>query len=532
VFKEQVSKDELSGSTNNKTFVGVAISGGGSRAANFSLATLWQLEQAGLLPQETVISSVSGGSLTAAYYALHRNEDDWANQRNKIKEHFRSDIQGEWMKWWLYPRNILQYWFTPYDRSDIMKDVMDRFLRGYQEPFNIPLGLGGFDYRKRFSDIKPNGVDLPSDGQSCNTSVRKSSKLSRLLINATLLDGRSFVFTNEIFRDIGSSLNNYPIADAVMASSAFPGLFNTVTLEHYNDPFNKDGKRFSRQDALPFRSVMDERIEDIPENLPHDWLDNKKYKEKGEQTYLHLMDGGASDNLGVGALVKTIRAENHNKPPSEKYDHCVLYLIDSYQDPLDKKWSRQARSNAIFDGDRRRMADYFVDSDAMKAFDTLLTNNRANELKVLNYPEEKMGVQSYWETKEIEVTGKLSCQIWHISFQRLGNLAKASQNEKEKAKMRCVSRIANETVTAYRLDSPGIHDKETLQQNLFDAATILVSADKIASPETGARCKKGEECLIKDVLADQYEKWGIELIKSGNPNKDYRASDICENIDK
>src|SRR5438552_1779769 len=52
-------------------FVGLALSGGGSRSANFSAACMFQLQRIGLLEHVDYISSVSGGSLTAAYYCLN-----------------------------------------------------------------------------------------------------------------------------------------------------------------------------------------------------------------------------------------------------------------------------------------------------------------------------------------------------------------------------------------------------------------------------------------------------------------------------
>src|SRR5574341_541676 len=51
-------------------FVGIAMSGGGSRAANFSTAVLLELEDLGLLQSASALSSVSGSSITAAYYGL------------------------------------------------------------------------------------------------------------------------------------------------------------------------------------------------------------------------------------------------------------------------------------------------------------------------------------------------------------------------------------------------------------------------------------------------------------------------------
>src|SRR6476661_5849067 len=51
---------------NDGYFVGIAISGGGSRSANFSAACMFQLERLGLLQRADYISSVSGGSITGA----------------------------------------------------------------------------------------------------------------------------------------------------------------------------------------------------------------------------------------------------------------------------------------------------------------------------------------------------------------------------------------------------------------------------------------------------------------------------------
>jgi len=50
-------------------FVALALSGGGSRAAVFSAAVMFELERHGILRQVDVLSSASGGSVAAALYA-------------------------------------------------------------------------------------------------------------------------------------------------------------------------------------------------------------------------------------------------------------------------------------------------------------------------------------------------------------------------------------------------------------------------------------------------------------------------------
>lgn len=59
--------------TKNNKIIGLALSGGGYRAAAFHVGTLNALNKLGLLKDIDVISSVSGGSITAAYYALNKD---------------------------------------------------------------------------------------------------------------------------------------------------------------------------------------------------------------------------------------------------------------------------------------------------------------------------------------------------------------------------------------------------------------------------------------------------------------------------
>ncbi|MBR3608633.1 MAG: patatin-like phospholipase family protein [Bacteroidales bacterium] len=57
----------------NKKKIGLALSGGGYRAAAYHIGTLRALNRLGILDKVDVISAVSGGSITAAYYALHKD---------------------------------------------------------------------------------------------------------------------------------------------------------------------------------------------------------------------------------------------------------------------------------------------------------------------------------------------------------------------------------------------------------------------------------------------------------------------------
>jgi hypothetical protein len=51
-------------------FIALSLSGGGSRAAVFSAAVMFELQKHGILQQVDVVSSASGGSVSAALYAV------------------------------------------------------------------------------------------------------------------------------------------------------------------------------------------------------------------------------------------------------------------------------------------------------------------------------------------------------------------------------------------------------------------------------------------------------------------------------
>ncbi len=184
------------------TFVGVAISGGGSRSANFSAAMLFELQRVGLLQKVDYISSVSGGSLTAAYYCTRREEWNPETAQKQLTHNFAADA------WWqlFLPWNFWAMIFSDVDRTDLLARTIE---------YNLFTRDGK---SMTFDDLLP---DRP-----------------RLLINSTdLQSGDRFVFCNETFDELNSDLKRYPIAYAVAASSSVPVVLHPVTLRDYSTTF-------------------------------------------------------------------------------------------------------------------------------------------------------------------------------------------------------------------------------------------------------------------------------------------------------
>jgi len=224
-------------------FVGVAVSGGGSRSANFAAACMLHLQDLGILSRADYISSVSGGSITAADYCLSDPASaDWSP--DKVRKRFAYPFATEALaQFLLLPWESALTFFTDYDRSDILAEVFRRHL------------YSRHGHTLTFADLRP---DRP-----------------HLIINATdLQTGGPFTFCNETFDALHSDLATYPMAHAVVASSAVPGALHQVTLRDFSY---------------------------VP---PADKKDQKRY--------VHLLDGGIVDNLGLQALLDTYQARTRH----------------------------------------------------------------------------------------------------------------------------------------------------------------------------------------------------------------------------
>jgi predicted acylesterase/phospholipase RssA len=186
-------------------FVGLALSGGGSRSANFSAACMFELQRIGLLQHVDYISSVSGGSLAGAFYCVS-DQKQWnpGEVQRRLTHEFATDLIIKF----LMPWNMIGLAFSDLDRSDLLADSFkdNVFTRDGRE--------------LTYADFRP--------------------ERPRLLINATdLQSGRTFIFCDESFDQLNSDLSKFPIAYAVAASAAVPVVMHQVTLRDYSTVFEQ-----------------------------------------------------------------------------------------------------------------------------------------------------------------------------------------------------------------------------------------------------------------------------------------------------
>lgn len=177
-------------------FVGLALSGGGSRAAVFGAAVMKELDRLAVLQQVDVLSAVSGGALPAASYALEGYRG--FSFQNGFVELVGRDFQGAILgPWYTVPQNAIRYALT--DRvpaEQIIRVLDDRLFRG-----------------ATFADLNPSQPIL--------------------LLNATdALTGDPLVISDERFAALGQALAPFSIARAVYMSAAYPGVLEPLAIPY------------------------------------------------------------------------------------------------------------------------------------------------------------------------------------------------------------------------------------------------------------------------------------------------------------
>ena len=279
-------------------FICLAFSGGGTRAAAFSYGVMDELfrtkivhngVEKSLLDEVDCISSVSGGSFTAAYYGLF-GEQLFADFRADFLE---KDIQGAIGGRVLNPANWFRLASPNFSRIDIAAELYD------EEIFK----------EKRFGDLQDRGRPF-------------------LILNATNLEsGTRFDFTHLHFDAMGSDLENYPVARAVAASSAFPILLSPISLANYpqasgySPPWWYDGALESLYSArYRYQAAKD-----------------LSYYFDKDHKYVHLMDGGLADNIGVRVIYHAFsRGFIRTRINDNMIDRLVVIVVNAATEPHEK----------------------------------------------------------------------------------------------------------------------------------------------------------------------------------------------------
>lgn len=282
--------------------IALAFSGGGARAASFSLGVLLQLrdmkdrEGKPLIDRVGYVTAVSGGAITAAYFGQHGAAGLDSFRAAALDKDWQSQLHTSWVS----PQN----W--------------DRLLQG---------GLNGPDKLSNWLDAEVFGGGLMHD----------LSARPLIVLNATdLYSGTPFAFAPPWFQAICSDLDTVRISDAVSASMSVPVAFRPVVVES-----------FATSCPYPLAPWVNEALVDrrAPLLLKETARSFEFYRQPDRMDYLHLTDGGVADNFGVSSFVTLNAAGGQAYSPFSAQDAVKLrrltFVIVNAERPAEGEWAKK-----------------------------------------------------------------------------------------------------------------------------------------------------------------------------------------------
>lgn len=293
------------GDNSDELFVIVTFSGGGTRAAALAYGVLealrdttiqWRGRTVPLLDEVDVISSISGGSFPAAYYAL-RGKLIFDEFPDRFL--YRS-VQSDLIDLALSPANWLKLAAPAYGRSDLAAEFY------HHEVF------AGATY----------------------ADVIARNRRPFVILNATdMTTGTQFPFIQDQFDLMCSDLAGVPLARAAASSSAFPGGLTALTFQNYA------GTCEYRQPAWVQLAFEDHGSRDNPRRTAR--AENRlslAAEGPAKRPYIHLTDGGVADNIGLRGPLDAIASLNHpwsvlRRMNQKKIDKLVVIVVNAATSP-------------------------------------------------------------------------------------------------------------------------------------------------------------------------------------------------------
>jgi len=301
--------------TSPELFVALAFSGGGKRSSAFGYGVLTALREItvdyGRGPQKfsneiDVVTGVSGGSFTASAFALKRDALFDTYVDSFLKYDLNADIFGIYLLPWHWDWLVNPDWGT----NDEMARIYD---------------------------------DLIFKG----TNYGDLAKLGRPFLGVQATDFANeapFVFSQDTFDWICSDIASLPLSRAVAASNGFPVLFTPISLKNYSSDASNNCRRPEWVDQYL-------AIDDELSRRRHTAELAQTYMNKRDNSYVHLLDGGVSDNLALRGLIQlmTPATEAASDEPErlKKIQHVLIVSVDG-QAEADSKISDVPYLSSIF----------------------------------------------------------------------------------------------------------------------------------------------------------------------------------------
>lgn len=347
--------------------IALAISGGGSRAANFGMGIMLGLEafesgrRSNLLREVDYLSTVSGGGFAGGAYlnALFTHQRARLETPFSLRTHLELNVRealahsytGVLLRAKFNPR----LWFSHVDDGDALERAIDEQVLGAQ-------------FRRRTDTLSERSLLLGD----CFVpkQARRPVQLPMLVANSSTVNTMTiFPFTPDILerygitgythrmkKEVSPSLDPYevPLAVGIKASGSFPVLISNTTLQ----------SSYSK-----------------------------------ERPFLHLIDGAMTDNIGYHTAFELLKQDSAS--------HKILFIIDA--DAVGNRYTFSEKEGALFSlgiaarlpasglEARRATLQQDVIEDCLPydirqvffSFSALLEGNDANPPERLNLKEEQ-----------------------------------------------------------------------------------------------------------------------------------------------
>jgi predicted acylesterase/phospholipase RssA len=296
--------------------IGLALSGGGFRAAFFHVGVLARLAEIGVLPKVEVISTVSGGSIVgAAYYIRLRRllnstpdgqiaEDAYvklvADIEGRLREAVGKNIRGRLLA---NPLKNLEMLVSPrYSRSDRIGDLYDRYLyKGAWEDERAQRSAFREEQIEMRELLVEPGGDSGFDPSTGNST--RGAKVPILVINATTLNtGHNWRFeATRMGEPLPEDERRAEIVKEVDTNMRLAQAYFRRKNPQPTDPEIPAPHVPENQEDFPLALAVAASA-GVPGAF-HPLAISDMYWDEGKPVRVQLVDGGVQDNQGVQALL-------------------------------------------------------------------------------------------------------------------------------------------------------------------------------------------------------------------------------------
>jgi len=294
--------------------IAIGLSGGGFRAASYSLGNLSYLDhikygdsEISLLDNVTFMSSASGGTITAAMYSAgrHKGEQFITCYSRLLKSVLPGD---DLLNTVLEKLNADTEWNTPGNTK--RRNIINSFARVYDEKIFNGECFGIFK--------KTNSLEV------CFNATEFTKGLSfRFQANGSGLTGNNYIFFDHTN---GEALDKIKLGDILAASSCFPGGFEPIAYP---------------EDFAYKNSVTELTSNDLRKHLIlKDYSGTENPLANTES--IGLMDGGINDNQGLDSALLADNRRRNKKINADPFDLIFItdvtsYFMTPYKIPAEKE---------------------------------------------------------------------------------------------------------------------------------------------------------------------------------------------------